>query len=466
MTVPSDLRRVKVFADLDDEQIAWLDARARWVSAGPGEAMFREGDPADEMIAVVAGELHFRREQGPPDGRVVVRRAGDVTGMLPSSRLTRAPSTGRADGPTRVACFPAALFPEMLERIPALRARLAAVMVDRSREYTRHDEQRERLLSLGKLAAGLAHELNNPAAAIQRTVEELEQRLRDLSTVTRDLLEPIVTSAGLEPLARLGEGGAGVPTDPLERADAEDALSSWLAARGVPDAPRAAETWAAAGISARDLETATHALPDDGLAVSLRWSEADLAARRLLADAAEAARRVSELIQAVKAYSNMDRAPDRDDVDVHEGLHATLTVLAPRFRERRVVVTTDFDPALPPVPGNPGELNQVWTNLLQNALEAVSEGGTVAVRTRADRDRAVVQVIDDGPGIPTDLANRIFEPFFTTKAVGEGTGLGLDVVRRICRSHRADVHVDSRPGRTCFEVRLPAAAGHEAGPPG
>jgi len=461
VSVAADLRRVHVFADLDDEQIAWLGAHARWVIAEGGEVVFREGAPASDMMCVVEGELHFRREQGPPDGRLVVRRAGDVTGMLPSSRLTRSPSTGRAVVRTRVAYFASSLFPEMLERIPELRERLAAVMVDRSREYTRHDEQRERLLSLGKLAAGLAHELNNPAAAIQRTAGELERRLGDLSAVARALLEPVATAAGLQPLARLGEGGAAAPTDPLARADAEDALAAWLDAHGVPDAYLAAETLVAAGITAHDLEAATRGVPDDGLTLALRWFEADVGARRLLASVGHAAQRVSELIQTIKVYANMDRAPDRDDIDVHEGLRSTLTVLAPRFRERGVRVTLEFDPDLPAVTGNPGELNQVWTNLLENALEAAPEGGEVAVRTRAAEEHAIVQVVDDGPGVPAELRTRIFEPFFTTKDVGEGTGLGLDLVRRIVQGHRGEVQVDSEAGRTCFEVRLPATRGRE-----
>ncbi len=464
MSAADDLRRIDAFVDLDDDQIDWLAGRARWVTVEAGEALFREGDAAAEMVAIVEGELRAQRETGPPDGRVVVRRAGAITGMLPSSRLTHSPMTVRASVRTRVACFSTGLFPEMLERIPVLRELLASIMVDRSREYTRHDEQRAKLISLGKLSAGLAHELNNPAAAIQRTAGQLERRLRDLSALARALLEPAATSAGLERLAGLAEAGGAAPADPVARADAVDAMAGWLDAQGVPDAWLAAETLVAAGVTQGELERVTREVPGAAIAPALRWLETDLDAQHLLATISEAARRVSELIQAIKSYSNMDRAPDQGAIDIHDGLRSTLAMLAPRLRQQEVAIKAEFDSSIPPIAGNPGELNQVWTNLLENALDAAPTGGEIVVRTRGDERYAVVQVIDNGAGIPAELQHRIFEPFFTTKDVGQGTGLGLDIVRRIVHAHRAEINVESTPGRTCVEVRLPASPSHaEAG---
>ncbi len=468
MSAGQELRRVEIFADLEGYQIAWLAEHARFLDLEPGEALIHEGDPPAELFAVIEGELRMRLEEGTAGDRVIVRAAGKVTGMLPHSRLTASPGTLRATVPTRVAAFPTELFPEMLRTIPVLQARLAAVMVDRSREYTRHDDQREKLMSLGKLSAGLAHELNNPAAAVQRRTDDLAGRLATFNDVARTLLEQLVAPDRLEPLRALATSdrlGAGDVLDPLERSEAEEALTAWLEHRSVPDAWLAAETFVAAGVTAPDLDGATRALPSTLVPIALRWLEADLASRHLLHDITEATRRITGLIASIKAFSDMDRAPTRSAIDVHEGIRSTIAMLAHELRSKHIGVKTEFDPALSKVRGNAGELNQVWMNLVDNAVDALPAGGEIVIRTSRAGDRAVVQVIDDGPGMPPDVQRRIFEPFFTTKDVGAGTGLGLDIVRRIVQDHDGAVHVESAPGRTCFEVRLPTAAPKPAAEP-
>ncbi len=471
MSQAQDLRVVEAFADLDDEQIRWLADHARIVTVEPGEVLFHEGDPTNVMYAVLEGEIRARGEKGAADGAVIVRPAGKITGMLPLSRLTHSPVTGRATIRARVACFSTELFPEMLRRIPVLQSRLAAIMVDRSREFTRFGEQREKLIGLGRLSAGLAHELNNPAAAIQRRVEALSQRLDDLSAIARAGLERGGAPAALEPLRELSAASRAdhhaVPgSDALERTDAEEALSGWLEAHGLPDAWLAAETLVSAGVSAAELEAATHGLPRSAFETAVQWLAADLASHRLVDDIAEAARRIVELIAAVKSYSNMDRAPTMNEVDVHDGIRSTLAMLAHKLREKNVALRLELTPDLARVTANPGQLNQVWTNLVDNAVDAVAEGGEIVVRTSSNGAEVVVQVIDDGPGIPVEAKTRIFEPFFSTKDVGEGTGLGLDIVHRIVQAHGATVEVESVPGRTCFEVRLPASSTDADSEPG
>jgi len=461
MTTDHELRRVEVFADLEEDQIAWLAEHARYRDLEPGAIVFREGDPATILFAIIEGEIRARVEDGPPDDRVIVRGAGKVTGMLPHSRLTQSPLTGRAAIPTRVAAFSTDLFPEMLDRIPVLKARLASVMVDRSREYTRHDDQRARLLSLGKLSAGLAHELNNPAAAIQRRTDELARRLQTLSDVARSLLERQVEADRLVPLltlATIDRAAAGGGLEPLERSEAEDALIAWLEHRSVADAWLVAETLVAAGVTEPHLDEATRALPEAVVPPALQWIEADLAARRLLEDVGEATRRITELIGSIKAYSNMDRAPTKSAIDVHEGIRSTLAMLTHELRSKEIGVKTDLDPLLPRVRANPGELNQVWMNLIDNAVDVLPPGGEILVTTLHSAGEAIVQVIDNGPGMPPEVQRRVFEPFFTTKEVGRGTGLGLDIVYRIVQDHEGSVRVESAPGRTCFEVRLPASS--------
>ena len=467
MNDPHGLRTVAAFSDLDDDQIRWLAEHARIVTLDAGEALFHEGEEVLELVAVLEGELRLRREKGPPDDRWIVRPAGMIAGALPNSRLVHSPVTARALVPSRIAGIATDHFPAMLERIPVLHARLAAIMLDRSREFTRHEEQRERLVSLGKLSAGLAHELNNPAAAIQRRVEELAYRLRDLGDLAAAGIGDGPTESRIESLRTLAPSTTArdvAAMDALERSDAQESLRAWLEARGVPDAWLAAETLVNGGFFVDTIEERTRDLPQDSLRGTVRWLEADVAARGLLDDIAEATRRIVDLISAVKAYSNLDRAPAKSPTDPNEGVRSTLAMLAHKVRSKGIVLDTRLDPELPQVRANPGELNQVWTNLVDNAIDAAPSGGTVTVRTSPSGDGVTVQVIDDGPGIPSEVQGHVFEPFFTTKDVGEGTGLGLDIVRRIVRGHGGEVRVESVPGRTCFEVRLPASP-PDAAPP-
>jgi signal transduction histidine kinase len=269
--------------------------------------------------------------------------------------------------------------------------------------------------------------------------------------VEPDRLAPLLTLATIDPAAT----GGGL--DPLERSEAEDALTAWLEHRSVHDAWLAAETLVSAGVTEPNLDEAIRALPEAMVPPALRWLEADLAARRLLDEVAEATRRITELIGSVKAYSNMDRAPTKSAIDVHEGIRSTLAMLAHELRSKEIGVKTDLDPLLPRVRGNPGDLNQVWMNLIDNAVDVLPPGGVILVATSHSDGEAIVQVVDNGPGMPPEVQRRAFEPFFTTKEVGEGTGLGLDIVQRIVRDHEGSVHVESAPGRTCFEIRLPAS---------
>jgi signal transduction histidine kinase len=460
MIDPQELRIVRVFADLADDDLRWLVDHAELRIFEPDELLFDEGDVVDSMVALLEGKILVRKEQGQDAGNVVVQRAGDISAKLPHSRMGRSQHTVRALARTRAAFVHESAFPAMLERIPQLQLRLASAMVDRSRDFTRQDEQREKLMSLGKLAAGLAHELNNPAAAIQQRAQAHARRLDALSALALRALEP-TTAAALRSRARalFGSDAAGASPilDALERSDAEEALAGWLESHEVPDRWAAAETLVDAGLSIADLERLTEGLPDDAVAACLEWLSADLALRRLGADIADASQRIVELIGAVKSYSNMDRAPRSTEIDLHEGIRSALTMLSYELRRKSVLLRTDFDPGTPHVSGNPAQLNQVWTHLLDNAIDAVDEGGEITVRTSTASGQAVVEVLDDGSGIAADIQAKIFDPFFTTKEVGEGTGLGLDIVRRIVERHLGDVTVESQPGRTRFEVRLPAS---------
>jgi signal transduction histidine kinase len=458
-----ELERIKVFAGLEPEQRAWLAEHFEERRLQPGEAVIVEGSPADRMMVLLEGELHGRRERGPSDGFITVLRAGEVSGMLPFSRMTTFGLTVRAVVASRLLSLPTALFPEMLRRIPALEPRLVGVLTDRVRETTRIDQQREKLTALGKLSAGLAHELNNPAAAVQRSASELRDRLVALRGLAVRLIE-----CGLEPQSMevaialyrqaIERSRAGSELDPVAQSDREEAVGAWLEAHQVERPWVLAGTLAQYGIEPGELDRLAAASPGGVLPCLIAWMEGGLAAEGLLSEIASAAHRISELVGAVKSYSHMDDGQGRAEVDLRREIESTLVMLAHKARKKGVQVTREFERDLPPVAAYPGELNQVWTNLLDNAIDAVAPGGRVEVRAAREGDLLRVDIRDDGPGIPKEIQARIWEPFFTTKPVGEGTGLGLEVVQRIVvRRHGGSLSVASVPGDTCFTVRLPLA---------
>ncbi len=470
---PEELRAIEVLADLDGEELAWIAERSDLVTLAPGEVLLAEGSPADTLFMLLAGMIEGRREKGPADGRTFTVRAGEVSGMLPFSRMTEFTVTGRAVAASRVVRFPAALFPPLLARIPRLEPRLVGVLTDRVRETTRRDEQLEKLMALGKLSAGLAHELNNPAAAARRAAADLRDRLGAMRRAAAELAARGLTNedrtvlcelADVVEASRSQEMAQSPPLSPMEASDRESALADWLEERGIAESWRLAPTFVGAGLAPEDLARLAARVPEPAWAAALVWLEAGLAASTLVADIETSARRISELVGAVKSYSHMDSGAGKAPTDLAREIESTLTMLTHKIRKKGVTLSRDFDPALPPIEAYGGELNQVWTNLLDNAIDAVPEGGHVTVRTARANRWAVVEVRDDGPGIPPEVQGRIWEPFFTTKPIGEGTGLGLEIARRVVQRHGGELSLESAPGDTRFIVRLPIAADPMGGP--
>jgi signal transduction histidine kinase len=457
-----ELGGISVFAGLPDPALEWLAARMTEIRAAPGDVLVRSGDPADRMVVILEGEIRGVVETG-PDRTIFTARAGQVTGMLPYSRLTTFPATVRASEPSRVAWFPASHFPEMLSLFPELGPRLVSLMADRIRENTRAMEQREKLAALGKLSAGLAHELNNPSAAARRAVQGLREALAAMREADQRLARRSLSAgqrsclAGLEGRLELSGDVVG---DAIERSDREQALGSWLEEREVADAWTLAADLAESGLDLPGLESIAASFPCEALNPVLRRLASSLLVNRLLGELESSTARVSELVRAMKDYSYMDQGPEQE-VDVHEGLETTLVMLRYRLK-KGINVIRDYDRALPRLCARGSELNQVWTNLIDNAIEAMDGIGELRIRTSRDLDCALVEITDTGPGIPAELQPRVFEPFFTTKPVGSGTGLGLDIVHRILRSHRGEIRLHSRPGKTTFQVWLPFDKGARA----
>jgi signal transduction histidine kinase len=457
-----ELRRVEVFAGLTDEQLAWLAGHGEHVEFGAGEMVFRAGDPADTMVVILEGALELLIGVGGQMVPTFVQYAGEVTALLPFSRMQHYSGAGRAAGRLRVLQIHKRLFPEMLQQIPALGQRLVSVMADRVREATRAQEQREKMSALGTLAAGLAHELNNPAAAVRRDAEALEQRLGSVATLVGQLCQ---TGLGESELRLLGDLAGEIVTRPLSSLDAmgrsrlEDEVGAWLDERGVADPWALAGTLVDSGVTTADLETLGTHVPQAAVAGAVSWIETLLDATRLSRNIRVASTRISDLVTSIKTYSHLDRAVEKSAVELREGIDSTLVMLGHKLKKKNLRLERALADDTPKVSGYAGELNQVWTNLLDNAIDAAPEGGLVRVEAcRDSATSAAVRIIDNGPGIPTELQARIFEPFFTTKPVGQGTGLGLDIVERIVvQQHGGSVEVDSVPGRTVLIVRLPVA---------
>ncbi|MBV8817753.1 MAG: cyclic nucleotide-binding domain-containing protein [Acidobacteriaceae bacterium] len=452
------LRRIPLFADLAEPDLEWFASRAEDLHYATGEVLAREGEPANGLIVMLEGEINARRESHGGDAPLYIARAGQVTGYLPFSRMTHYKGTIRAAAPTRIARLMKDHIDEMLQRIPLLLPRLVGLMADRIREVSRADQQREKLMALGKFSAGLAHELNNPAAAARRSAEGLRQAMVVLRKAKSQLEAENLSHDQRMHISRLEEETLAralqpVALDPIEQSDREDQLLTWLEDLRVPEAWKLAPELVENGITQDMLGAAATSFSGTLLGAVLQRLVTALTAQKLIGEIENATGRISDLVRAIKEYSYMDQAPEQE-VDIHQGIESTLTML--KFRLKKgVTVTKEFDRTLPRLCAHGSELNQVWTNLIDNAVDAMGGNGELTIRTSRVLDYALVEVIDHGPGIPEDLKPHIFEPFFTTKGVGEGTGLGLDAVYRIVRHHHGEVTFTSRPGETNFQVRLP-----------
>ncbi|HTC90012.1 MAG TPA: ATP-binding protein [Bryobacteraceae bacterium] len=456
------LRQIEVFSDLRDDQLQWFVSNAEQRKLSVGDTLLHEGDPANALFVLLEGELRGRRENGGGDAPGFLIRTGQVTGLLPFSRMTNVPLTVRATSPSWLLRLHKDHFQEMLQRIPELLPRLIGVMADRIREYSRVEQQRDKLSALGKLSAGLAHELNNPASAAVRAAEGLRECMQELRKTDKLLQDDSLSCEERSALASL-EGNlldqlASRPSlDALEQSDMEQELSSWMNGRNIANASRLASGLVEAGVDRSMLEELGAKYRDGVLSHVLARLVSSVGAERLTREIEASTGRISELVRAIKEYTYMDQAPEQE-VDVHRGIESTLTML--KFRLKRgVEVKREFEPNLPRVCARGSELNQVWTNLIDNAIDGMGGKGQLVIRTSRELDFILVEIIDNGPGIPDVLKPHLFEPFFTTKGVGEGTGIGLDTVYRIVRAHRGEVTFESRPGRTSFQVRLPLKAG-------
>ena len=457
MVEQSELLRVPVFADLPDDQIAWFISQSQEMNLKAGDVYSRQGDPADAMFVILVGQLQGRAELG-GETFVFDLEPGDVTGLLPFSRMKRFTVSGRAVTDSHALRFPASLFPDLVQKMPELTKRLVGLMSDRIRETTRLEQQRDRLASLGKLSAGLAHELNNPASAAKRAASQLRQMLTKIRNASLELgkrdLSP-AQKAEIEKLEASFTQPDVVPPDPLTISDLEEQIDSLLRSHGQNDLWLLAAGLARRNIKPEVVESLFAILDGDTARAALVRIAASVEIASLVHEIESSTSRISDLVGAIKEYTHMDQAPVLN-VDVVRSLETTLTILNHKLKQG-VAVQRDYQQVPLLVNSFGSELNQVWTNIIDNAIDAMHGKGELRVRTYQQDGCVVVEIADNGPGIPEEVQPHIFEPFFTTKGVGEGTGLGLDTVQRIVKKHRGNIQVTSKPGDTRFQVWLPLA---------
>jgi signal transduction histidine kinase len=451
------LRKVAPLNGMTDEEYLWLASNGTERFVDANTTIFQQGEPADHMIILLKGEVQVQRDRTGAAPVLFIGRAGQLTGLLPFSRMKTWGGLGVTTAPTWAVEYDRSIFPRMLAEIPSMTQRVVSILLDRSREVTRMEQQSEKLNALGKLAGNLAHELNNPASAAQRAasgmLQELEVFGRERFRLGSLCFEPEhveALRAWNDHMRRSLEGKPALR--PAEVALREEALTRWLQERQVPNIGHIAPEFAEAGIGPEHLAALPDFLTPESTALLLSQHASTLRAERMAEAMLDSTARIFDLIRAIKDYSYMDQAPIQD-VDVPQSLENTLAMLQSRLQH--VVVERSYEPNLPVITAYGGELNQVWTVLLENALDAIKSRGHIRLRVRRASDLVLVEVEDDGPGIPKEQQGRIFEPFFTTKAPGHGLGLGLDTAQRIVRMHRGFLTVESAPGRTCFQVGLP-----------
>jgi signal transduction histidine kinase len=457
MISSADLRGVAAFSDLPDDQIEWFLSHVQEVKLFAGDAFVKQGDPADWMYIFLEGLFQWRGEFG-GDTVSLPAQAGDVSGVFPFSRMKRFTVTGRALTDGRLIRFPAALFSELIQRMPELTTRLVGMMSDRIREGTRIEQQRDRLVSLGKLSAGLAHELNNPASAAKRAADQMRYMLTKMRSANFELWRQTVGDADKarieEVEASLLQAGA-TQLDGLALSDLEERLGSILRSYGHADSWEMAASLARCNMTPDTLNSLLAHLDSTTARAALARIASSAELSDLLSAVERSTARISELVRTVKEYTYMDQTPTQN-VDVARSLETTLGTLTHSL-QRGIKVQRAYEP-VPLLVNTVGtELNQVWTNIMENAIDAMPGGGELRVRTFREDHYVVVEIGDSGPGIPSEVKPYIFDPFFTTKDVGEGTGLGLNTVQTIVRKLGGTIQVTSKPGDTRFQVRLPWA---------
>lgn len=458
-----ELKKIVAFNDLPNEHLQWILEHSEYREYSDGDLIFGYGMPAELMTIILEGNVAYYMYI---NGRQVYYFTfgnnditGGIGGLMPYSRMKTFPGYSYALGTVKLLCIHKDNFHGLEQLNPDLIQRLIGYMTERAKVFATVKLQHEKVDALGNLAAGIAHELNNPAAAIRGIADELSKRLDYNYEYTKTLLECNMTANQIESirvLVKNKEAGQSLMNkrSALQQMQYEDELADWLDENGVTQRG-AAETFAEYGFSLEELEDMRNDLGATAFVQLVPWLDNLISSQKIIKDLADASGRISALVGSIKSHVHMDRTNELQPTNIHVDIENTVTLLGFKLRDKNIEVIKKFSPDLPSVPAYVGELNQVWTNLIDNAIFAVERNGTITIETVHDEKNVMVHITDNGVGISEDIISRIFDPFFTTKKVGEGTGIGLDTVNRIIKRHSGEIKVTSKPGRTRFTACLP-----------
>lgn len=457
-----DLKRIIGFSEIPYEHLQWIADRSEVHEYEDGAVMMSKGDPADVMWFIAEGRFDFYLDV---NGQQVFfytfqndAVCGGIGGLIPYSRMKVSPGYAYAVGKVRRYSLHKKYFQELELLNPELIQKLIGYMTERARSFATTKLQHEKVNALGKLAAGIAHEMNNPAAAINRISSELSKRLKENYLLTEKLIQHKFSAENLHNIRLMVEekdNAAVKKISPVQQMQREDEINDWLELNGLDGNDLTGESYADAGFKAEDMEFIRKGIDNEALLHMLKWIENLLISQKVLKDLANASQRISDLVSAIKSHVHMDQTNDMQPTDLHNDIENTLTLLGYKLREKNISVKKIFCENLAEIHAYIGELNQVWMNIIDNAIYALPKDGELAIETICDSKYVNVIITDNGTGIPAEIISRIFDPFFTTKKVGEGTGIGLDLVNRIIKHHGGEIKVNSKPGRTEFVIRIP-----------
>lgn len=461
MDVIAQLKQFEKFKGVPEDQLDWLNKRAEFLTLHPGDPLFEPGDLIDHLILIVKGSFTLKLQKNNQLRSVGTIHSPDITGLLPYSRADVAKGYAQADEVSEIIKVNGKHFREMICDCHELTTNLVHEMSSRIRRFTKTEQLDDKMLSLGKLSAGLAHELNNPSAAVVRSSSELSKHLRFLPEKFKKVVKIRATDNEIDTINDIlfGKVSLGmVQLSLLERNEKEDELLDWLEDEGINDAEEIAETFLDYNIGVDDLEQVKSNCSKTDLGPIVHWMNQVLITEKLVGEIENASERINELVSSIKSYTHMDRAREKTKADIREGIDNTLTILNHKIKSNNITVIKKYAPETPEIEFFPSAINQVWTNLFDNAIDAMqeSEKRELCVSTYSTDNLLTVEIQDSGSGIDESIMDKIFDPFFTTKAIGKGTGLGLENVLQIVKiQHGGTIEVASKPGKTVFSIRLP-----------
>lgn len=460
-----ELRKVIALQDQPDTLLRWILDHGEYKEYEDGAILSKTGQPINDMWMVIEGKALYYQDI---NGRLIhyftfenTVATGGAGGLLPYSRMKATQGTTIAAGPLRVVTLHKKYFHELEQKNPEFIQRLIGYMTERARTFATLQLQQEKISALGKLSAGIAHELNNPSSAITRIAIELKKKW----LLNYELTECLLLLQKLDPeqveilreraIAQALQASTTPGLTTLQKFEREDEICDWLERNGIEDNRQIGETMTAAGWSVDDFQRMLDTIGQEAFLPVLRWLENLLTAAWLLTDLEEASTRISLLVGALKSHVHMDRTSDMVPTNLHRDIDNTLTLLGYKLRQKNITVKRNYAPALPEIEAFVGELNQVWSNIIDNAIYAMDQNGELTIDTSREGNEVQVRITDTGSGIPAEILSRIFEPYFTTKQAGDGSGIGLDIVNRVIKNHHGKIHVESVPGKTEFKIHLP-----------